>query len=168
MSRFDEDYQDYIEEIILNNHIQDENEIKNIINGYFTKEKIKKYTNEENVEYLDFILDKILKEDKEKGTKKYEQKNNYLNLIRNNYFQSQKTQIDKINYLILYLKNKYSIITGSVLYSLFRDKTEKNETSMTINDYKNFILMNFNKETINLNDNDDYVKFTNIFKEIIC
>ena len=171
MSKYDKDYQDFIEEKILNNQFDDnikENEkIKDIINEYFDKETITEYTYEENMEYLNFLLDKILKEDKMKGTNKYEQKNNYLNLIENHYFQNQKSNSDKIDYLIFYLKNNYSIITGNILYSLFKDKINKNENSMTINDYKDFILMNFNKETVNLDDNDDFQKFSLLLKDIM-
>ena len=170
MSKYDKEYQDYIEEKILNNYIDDskeKNSIKNIINEYFDREKIKEYTSGENKEYLDFIFDKILTEDKENRTNKYEQKKNYLNLIQNSYFQKQKSKSEKINYLILYLKKKYSIITGNVLYSLFNDKYNKNESSMTISDYTNFILMNFNKETINLNDKDEFKKFNDLMNDII-
>ena len=170
MSKYDKDYQDFLEEKILNNYI-DENEenedIEIIINENFGRDKIKEYTNEENMEQLDFILDKILKEDKEKRTNKYEQKNKYLNLIKSKYFQNQKTKSDKIDYLINYLKYKYSIITGNILYSLFRDKNDKFENAMTISDYKNFILINFNKETINLDNNDDFEKFTLLLKDIM-
>ena len=171
MSKYDKEYQDYIEEKILNNYIDDDprkkNSIKNIINENFDKEKIIEYTSKENKEYLDFILEKILTEDKEKGTNKYEQKKNYLNLIQNSYFQKQKSKSEKINYLILYLKKKYSIITGNVLYSLFKDKYNKNDNSMTTSDYTNFILMNFNKETINLNDKDEFKKFNELLNDII-
>ncbi len=170
MSKYDKDYQDFLEEKILNNYI-DENEenedIEIIINENFGRDKIKEYTNEENMEYLDFILDKILKEDKEKRTNKYEQKNKYLNLIKSKYFQNQKTKSDKIDYLINYLKYKYSIITGNILYYLFRDKNDKFENAMTISDYNNFILINFNKETINLDNNDDFEKFTLLLKDIM-
>ena len=170
MSKYDKDYQDYLEEKILNNYI-DENEenedIEIIINENFGRDKIKEYTNEENMEYLDFILDKILKEDKEKKKNKYKQKNKYLNLIKRKYFQNQKTKSDKIDYLINYLKYKYSIITGNILYSLFRDKNDKFENAMTISDYKNFILINFSKETINLDNNDDFEKFTLLLKDIM-
>ena len=38
---------------------------------------------------------------------------------------------------------------------------------MTINDYKDFILMNFNKETINLDDNEDFEKFSFLLKDIM-
>ena len=170
MSKYDKEYQDFLEEKILNNYInndEENDEIKNIINKYFDRDTIKEYTYEENFEYLDFILDKILKEDKEKGTNKYEQKNNYLNLIKNNYFQNQKSKTDKIDYLIYYLKNKYSVVTGNVLYTLFKDKNDKFENAMTINDYKEFILMNFNKETINLDDNEDFEKFSILLKDIM-
>lgn len=170
MSKYDKEYQDFIEEKILNNYIddsRDKNSMKNIINEYFDKEKIKEYTSSENKEYLDFILEKILKEDKEKGTNKYEQKKNYLNLIQNSYFQKQKSKSDRINYLILYLKKKYSIITGNILYSLFNDKNNKTENSMSVSDYTNFILMNFNKETINLNDKDEFKKFFVLMNDII-
>ena len=34
-------------------------------------------------------------------------------------------------------------------------------------DYKNFILMNFNKETINLIDEEENKNFTNLLMEII-
>ena len=102
MSKYDKEYQDYIEEKILNNYIdgsREKNSIKNIINEYFDREKIKDYTSRENKEYLDFILEKILEEDKEMGTNKFEQKKNYLNLIQNSYFQKQKSKSEKINYL---------------------------------------------------------------------
>ena len=167
MSKYDKEYQDFLEEKILNNYInndEENDEIKNIINKYFDRDTIKEYIYEENLEYLDFILDKILKDDKEKGTNKYEQKSNYLNLIKNNYFQNQKSKTDKIDYLIYYLKNKYSVVTGNVLYTLFKDKNDKFENAMTINDYKDFILMNFNKETINLDDNEDFEKFRFLLK----
>ena len=170
MSKYDKEYQDFLEEKILNNYInndEENDEIKNIINKYFDRDTIKEYTYEENLEYLDFILDKILKDDKEKGTNKYEQKSNYLNLIKNNYFQNQKSKTDKIDYLIYYLKNKYSVVTGNVLYTLFKDKNDKFENAMTINDYKDFILMNFNKETINLDDNEDFEKFRFLLKDIM-
>ena len=170
MSKYDKEYQDYIEQKILNTYIgekEQNNNIENIINKYFDKDRIKEYTNEENMDYLDFILDKISKEDKDKGTNKYEQKDNYLNLIKNKYFQNQKSKSDKIDYLILYLKYNYSIITGNILYSLFKEKNDKFENSMNINDYKNFILMNFNKETINLNNKDDCEKFTALLKDIM-
>ena len=170
MSKYDKEYQDFLEEKILNNYInndEENDEIKNIINKYFDRDTIKEYTYEENIEYLDFILDKILKDDKENGTNKYEQKNNYLNLIKNNYFQNQKSKTDKIDYLIYYLKNKYSVVTGNVLYTLFKDKNDKFENAMTINDYKDFILMNFNKETINLDDNEDFEKFSFLLKDIM-
>ena len=170
MSKYDKEYQDFLEEKILNNYInndEENDEIKNIINKYFDRDTIKEYTYEENLEYLDFILDKILKDDKEKGTNKYEQKSNYLNLIKNNYFQNQKSKTDKIDYLIYYLKNKYSVVTGNVLYTLFKDKNDKFENAMTINDYKDFILMNFNKETINLDDNEDFEKFSFLLKDIM-
>ena len=170
MSKYDKEYQDFLEEKILNNYInndEENDEIKNIINKYFDRDTIKEYTYEENFEYLDFILDKILKDDKENGTNKYEQKNNYLNLIKNNYFQNQKSKTDKIDYLIYYLKNKYSVVTGNVLYTLFKDKNDKFENAMTINDYKEFILMNFNKETINLDDNEDFEKFSILLKDIM-
>ena len=38
---------------------------------------------------------------------------------------------------------------------------------MTINDYTYFILMNFNKETINLNDDDELKKFNELLNDII-
>ena len=38
---------------------------------------------------------------------------------------------------------------------------------MTVHDYKNFILMNFNKETINLNDDDELQNFRALMNEII-
>ena len=38
---------------------------------------------------------------------------------------------------------------------------------MTINDYAYFILMNFNKETINLNNDDELKKFNELLNDII-
>lgn len=167
MSKFDKEYQDYIEEKILNKCLKDDEEnntIENLINEYFDRDKIMENTYSENKEYLEFILDKIENDDKENKTNKFEQKNNYLELIQNTYFQNQKSKSDKLNYLILYLKKKYTIISGNILYSLFKDK---NENNMTVHDYKNFILMNFNKETINLNDDDELKNFRALMNEII-
>ena len=51
MSKYDKEYQDYIEEKILNNNIYESKEktiIKNIINENFDREKIKEYTSGEN------------------------------------------------------------------------------------------------------------------------
>ena len=62
MSKFDKEYQDYIEEKILNKCLKDDEEnntIKNLINEYFDKDKIMENTYSENKEYLEFILDKI-------------------------------------------------------------------------------------------------------------
>ena len=167
MSKFDKEYQDYIEEKILNKCLKDDEEnntIENLINEYFDRDKIMENTYSENKEYLEFILDIIENDDKENKTNKFEQKNNYLELIQNTYFQNQKSKSDKLNYLILYLKKKYTIISGNILYSLLKDK---NENNMTVHDYKNFILMNFNKETINLNDDDELKNFRALMNEII-
>ena len=38
---------------------------------------------------------------------------------------------------------------------------------MSVNDYKNFILMNFNKETINLDNEEDYKKFSKLLFDIV-
>ena len=174
MSKYDKEYQDYVEEENLNQYISDEMEnnegLEEIINENFDRNKIYKYTSNENKDYLNFIFDKIKKEDEEKGTNNYEQKNNYLNLIKNTYFQKQNSKSEKINYLIYYLKNKYSILTGNILYSLFNNDNEKkneNESNMSVNDYKNFILMNFNKETINLDNEEDYKKFSKLLFDIV-
>ena len=174
MSKYDKEYQDYVEEEYLNQYISDEMEnnegLEEIINENFDRNKIYKYTSNENKDYLNFIFDKIKKEDEEKGTNNYEQKKNYLNLIKNTYFQKQHSKSEKINYLIYYLKNKYSILTGNILYSLFNNDNEKkneNESNMSVNDYKNFILMNFNKETINLDNEEDYKKFSKLLFDIV-
>ncbi len=174
MSKYDKEYQDYVEEEYLNQYISDEMEnnegLEEIINENFDRNKIYKYTSNENKDYLNFIFDKIKKEDEEKGTNNYEQKNNYLNLIKNTYFQKQNSKSEKINYLIYYLKNKYSILTGNILYSLFNNDNEKkneNESNMSVNDYKNFILMNFNKETINLDNEEEYKKFSKLLFDIV-
>ena len=107
MSKYDKEYQDYVEEEYLNQYISDEMEnnegLEEIINENFDRNKIYKYTSNENKDYLNFIFDKIKKEDEEKGTNNYEQKNNYLNLIKNTYFQKQNSKSEKINYLIYYL-----------------------------------------------------------------
>ena len=157
MSKYDNEYEDYLEEEYLNQNLENEDEkIEDIINDYFNKETIKEYTNKDNKEYLDFLFQTIIKEDKEKNTKKYEQKNKYLDLLKKAYFQKQSSTKEKINFLIFYLKNKYSVITGEILYSFFNNnEKDKDENSMTKSDYKNFILMNFNKETINLNNNEE-------------
>ncbi len=169
MSRYDRNLEDYLEEEYLNKNIDKENEkddIENIINEYFNKEKISAYTSKGNKEYLEFLFQKIMKDDKENNTLKYEQKKNYLDLLKKTYFQKQISSKDKIKYLVFYLKNKYSIITGRILYHFFRNK-QNYENNMSEADYKNFILINFNKETINLDNNDDFEKFTLLLKDIM-
>ena len=167
MSRYDKEYEDYLEEEYLNQNFENEKEaIEDIINKYFDKETIKEYTNKDNKEYLEFLFQKIIKEDKEKNTKKYEQKNKYLDLLKKTYFQKQSSTKDKINYLIFYLKNKYTVITGEILYSFFNNEKNKDENNMTQSDYKNFILMNFNKETINLNNDEEYKIFYDLLSEL--
>ena len=170
MSIYDKNLEDYLEEEYLNKSIDDDNEkedIENIINKYFNKETIKEYTNSNNKEYLDFLFQKIIKDDKDNDTIKYEQKNNYLELLKKTYFQNQSTPKDKVNFLIFYLKNKYSVITGKSLYEFFSNIKGEDDESMDENDYKNFILMNFNKETINLNNKEEEETFTNLLIELI-
>ena len=168
MSKYDNEYEDYLEEEYLNQNLENEDEkIEYIINDYFNKETIKEYTNKDNKEYLDFLFQTIIKEDKEKNTKKYEQKNKYLDLLKKAYFQKQSSTKEKINFLIFYLKNKYSVITGEILYSFFNNnEKDKDENSMTQSDYKNFILMNFNKETINLNNDEENKIFYDLLLEL--
>ena len=169
MSRYDRNLEDYLEEEYLNKNIDNElekDDIENIINEYFDKEKISAYTSKGNKEYLEFLFQKIMKDDKENDTLKYEQKKNYLDLLKKTYFQKQISSKDKIKYLVFYLKNKYSVITGRILYSFFKNK-QKDENNMSEADYKNFILMNFNKETINLIDEEENKNFTNLLMEII-
>ena len=170
MSLYDKTLEDYLEEEYLNKSIDDDNEkedIETIINKYFNRETIKEYTNSNNKEYLDFLFQKIIKDDKENDTLKYEQKNNYLELLKKTYFQNQSTPKDKVNFLIFYLKNKYSVITGKSLYEFFSNIKGDDDENMDENDYKNFILMNFNKETINLNNKEEEETFTNLLIELI-
>ena len=170
MSIYDKNLEDYLEEEYLNKSIDDDNEkedIETIINKYFNRETIKEYTNSNNKEYLDFLFQKIIKDDKENDTLKYEQKNNYLELLKKTYFQNQSTPKDKVNFLIFYLKNKYSVITGKSLYEFFSNIKGDEDENMDENDYKNFILMNFNKETINLNNKEEEETFTNLLIELI-
>ena len=170
MSIYDKNLEDYLEEEYLNKSIDDDNEkedIETIINKYFNRETIKEYTNSNNKEYLDFLFQKIIKDDKENDTLKYEQKNNYLELLKKTYFQNQSTPKDKVNFLIFYLKNKYSVITGKSLYEFFSNIKGDDDENMDENDYKNFILMNFNKETINLNNKEEEETFTNLLIELI-
>ena len=170
MSIYDKNLEDYLEEEYLNKSIDVDNEkedIETIINKYFNRETIKEYTNSNNKEYLDFLFQKIIKDDKENDTLKYEQKNNYLELLKKTYFQNQSTPKDKVNFLIFYLKNKYSVITGKSLYEFFSNIKGDDDENMDENDYKNFILMNFNKETINLNNKEEEETFTNLLIELI-
>ena len=170
MSIYDKNLEDYLEEEYLNKSIDNDNEkedIENIINKYFNKETIKEYTNNNNKEYLDFLFQKIIKDDKENDTIKYEQKNNYLELLKKTYFQKQSTPKDKVNFLIFYLKNKYPVITGKSLNEFFSNLKGDDDENMDDNDYKNFILMNFNKETINLNNKEEEETFSNLLIELI-
>ena len=163
MSKYDRDYEDFLEEKYLNENIDEENEkedIKEIINEYFNKDRFIEYTNSNNKEYLEFLFQKINMENKE-------QKNKLLELLKKASFQGQSTIKDKINYIILYLKYKYSLITGNVLYNFFNEIKSGNENNMNENDYNNFILMNFNKETINLNDEEEKEIFNNLLIELI-
>ena len=169
MSRYDREIEDYLEEEYLKQNIDSETEkedIEYIINKYFNKQTIKEYTNKDNKEYLDFLFQKINSDKKDNDTPKHEQKYKYLNQIKKTYFQKQTTTKDKIDYFILYLKNKYCVISGEVLYSFFNSTKNKEENNMTANDYKNFILMNFNKETINLNNTEERKIFSDLLLEL--
>ena len=169
MSRYDREMEDYLEEEYLKQNIDSETEkedIEYIINKYFNKQTIKEYTNKDNKEYLDFLFQKINSDKKDNDTPKHEQKYKYLNQIKKTYFQKQTTTKDKIDYFILYLKNKYCVISGEVLYSFFNSTKNKEENNMTANDYKNFILMNFNKETINLNNTEERKIFSDLLLEL--
>ena len=170
MSKYDKEYEDYLEEDYINRNLDTENEkeeLEEIINKYFNKEAIKEYTNKDNKEYLEFLFQKIIRDDKENNTSKYEQKNKILDLLKKSSFQKQNSSKDKIDYIIFYLKNKYSIITGKILYSLFNNLKSKDDNNMSVSDYKNFILMNFNKETINLENEEEKENFTNLLLELI-
>ena len=170
MSKYDKEYEDYLEEDYINRNLDTENEkeeLEEIINKYFNKEAIKEYTNKDNKEYLEFLFQKIIRDDKENNTSKYEQKNKILDLLKKASFQKQNSSKDKIDYIIFYLKNKYSIITGKILYSLFNNLKSKDDNNMSVSDYKNFILMNFNKETINLENEEEKENFTNLLLELI-
>ena len=169
MSRYDREMEDYLEEEYLKQNIDSETEkedIEYIINKYFNKQTIKEYTNKDNKEYLDFLFQKINTDKKDNDTPKHEQKYKYLNQIKKTYFQKQTNTKDKIDYFILYLKNKYCVISGEVLYSVFNSTKNKEENNMTENDYKNFILMNFNKETINLNNTEERKIFSDLLLEL--
>ena len=169
MSRYDREMEDYLEEEYLKQNIDSETEkedIEYIINKYFNKQTIKEYTNKDNKEYLDFLFQKINTDKKDNDTPKHEQKYKYLNQIKKTYFQKQTNTKDKIDYFILYLKNKYCVISGEVLYSFFNSSKNKEENNMTANDYKNFILMNFNKETINLNNTEERKIFSDLLLEL--
>ena len=169
MSRYDREYEDYLEEQYLNQNIDKEDEkidIEDIINRYFNKETLKEYTNKDNKEYLEFLFQKHVLDNKDKDSQKNEKKINYLDLLKNTYFQKQTSTKDKINYFLLYLKNKYSVISGEVLYTVFNNVKNKEENYMTSSDYKNFILMNFNKETIDLNNEEEQKLFSDILFEL--
>ena len=169
MSRYDREYEDYLEEQYLNQNIDKEDEkidIEDIINRYFNKETLKEYTNKDNKEYLEFLFQKHVLDNKDKDLQKNEKKINYLDLLKNAYFQKQTSTKDKINYFLLYLKNKYSVISGEVLYTVFNNVKNKEENNMTPSDYKNFILMNFNKETIDLNNEEEQKLFSDILFEL--
>ena len=194
MSRFDRVYDDDKEEELLRNRLDSNEEVEKTLNS-FDKELLVDYTIKEHKEYLDFLLGRVKESDKINKQNKFESQENLFYLLKKHSFQACKSSLDKIKFLVNYLKQKYIIITPKIFkdfteeFQLYEDKSlntnQKSSSSssesdkftitentkrpkispefyMTEEEFKYLFIMNFNKETVNLNNSieeDDFIKF---------
>ena len=77
-------------------------------------------------------------------------------------FAKLKNKEEKTIFLIDYFKNKYGVLNGKLLKMFFDIFIEENP--LTENDYKHFVIYNFNKETINLCNEEE----KQIVQKVIC
>ena len=146
MSRFD-DLED--DDSFLNVNFKNNEQIEKVISTHYKDNKIKELITE-NQEYFDILIEKCGKE-----------KINFEN-IEEVLFSKLKNKEEKTIFLIDYFKNKYGVLNGKLLKMFFDIFIEENP--LTENDYKHFIIYNFNKETINLCNEEE----KQIFQKEIC
>lgn len=146
MSRFD-DLED--DDSFLNVNFKNNEQIEKVISTHYKDNKIKELITE-NQEYFDILIEKCGKE-----------KINFEN-IEEVLFSKLKNKEEKTIFLIDYFKNKYGVLNGKILKMFFDIFIEENP--LTENDYKHFIIYNFNKETINLCNEEE----KQIFQKEIC
>ena len=146
MSRFD-DLED--DDSFLNVNFKNNEQIEKVISTHYKDNKIKELITE-NQEYFDILIEKCGKE-----------KINFEN-IEEVLFAKLKNKEEKTIFLIDYFKNKYGVLNGKLLKMFFDIFIEENP--LTENDYKHFIIYNFNKETINLCNEEE----KQIFQKEIC
>ena len=146
MSRFD-DLED--DDSFLNVNFKNNEQIEKVISTHYKDNKIKELITE-NQEYFDILIEKCGKE-----------KINFEN-IEEVLFSKLKNKEEKTIFLIDYFKNKYGVLNGKLLKMFFDIFIEENP--LTENDYKHFVIYNFNKETINLCNEEE----KQIVQKVIC
>lgn len=146
MSRFD-DLED--DDSFLNVNFKNNEQIKKVISTHYKDNKLKELITESQ-EYFDILIEKCGKE-----TINFEN-------IEEVLFAKLKNKEEKTIFLIDYFKNKYGVLNGKLLKMFFDIFIEKNP--LTENDYKHFVIYNFNKETINLCNEEE----KQIFQKVIC
>lgn len=146
MSRFD-DLED--DDSFLNVNFKNNEQIKKVISTHYKDNKLKELITE-NQEYFDILIEKCGKE-----TINFEN-------IEEVLFAKLKNKEEKTIFLIDYFKNKYGVLNGKLLKMFFDIFIEENP--LTENDYKHFVIYNFNKETINLCNEEE----KQIIQKVIC
>ena len=146
MSRFD-DLED--DDSFLNVNFKNNEQIKKVISTHYKDNELKELITE-NQEYFDILIEKCGKE-----TINFEN-------IEEVLFGKLKNKQEKTIFLIDYFKNKYGVLNGKLLKMFFDIFIEENP--LTENDYKHFVIYNFNKETINLCNEEE----KQIFQKVIC
>lgn len=146
MSRFDNLEDD---DSFLNTNFTNDEQIKQVISINYKDNKLKELITE-NQEYFDILVSKC-------GKKEIN-----LETIEEMFFSKLKNKEEKTNFLIDYLRNKYGVLNGQLLKMFFDIFISEN--SLSEKDYKHFIIYNFNKETINLCNEEE----KEIFQKIIC
>ena len=146
MSRFD-DLED--DDSFLNVNFKNNEQIKKVISTHYKDNELKELITE-NQEYFDILIEKCGKE-----TINFEN-------IEEVLFAKLKNKEEKTIFLIDYFKNKYGVLNGKLLKMFFDIFIEENPS--TDNDYKHFIIYNFNKETINLCNEEE----KQIVQKVIC
>ena len=146
MSRFD-DLED--DDSFLNVNFKNNEQIKKVISTHYKDNKLKELITESQ-EYFDILIEKCGKE-----TINFEN-------IEEVLFAKLKNKEEKTIFLIDYFKNKYGVLNGKLLKMFFDIFIEENP--LTENDYKHFVIYNFNKETINLCNEEE----KQIIQKVIC
>ena len=150
MSKFDVNF-DYLEEKYIYENINEDDDkiIYNIVNDNFNYKKLENEIAQENETYFQFLIEKVKESE---NCLNINNKEESFKKIKNQMFQECENLESQIKFMIDYLKYIYGVIDGKNLKQFF-DEIIKD--SLPLNEYEILILNNFNKNTINLKDNNE-------------